>query len=312
MEGLRYFKRKKQGDEGIVATVRAVRTEQVAPDPSLPSDECGAKELQALADSIRRYGIVEPLIVREAENDAAEKKICSCASGSEIALVSERVYDPFGQKPLYYVVSGEKRLRAARMLGLETVPCLLTEAEKEKAAELRAVLRMRKIPRDALDDSAFLAAWMRSSAVSRACAAEILSLKESEIGDLLSYRIFSPLERQVLRLGRVRKEIMTELAGIRDARLRARLMGKIAEEGLSVCRSKKLIARAEARKNTHPVRYKGVIRDVRLFYNTFDRAVASIRGSGYTVDYEKSYEAGTAGILILIRPDHVSRETNET
>ena len=311
MDGLRYFKRKKQGDEGIVATVRAVRTDQITFDPSLPTEEIGITELQPLTDSIRRYGIIEPLIIRERENDGGEKTVCSCASGSKIALVSERVYDPLAPKPLYYIVSGEKRFRAARMLGLETVPCLLTEAGKDDAAALRVILRMTGTAKDPFDDGAFLSAWMRSSGISRSNAARILSVKESDIGELLSYRIFSPLEKQILRLGKIRKEIITALSGVRDPKTRARLLGKIAEEGLSVQQAKKLIAKAQSRKSEVPGKYKGVIRDVRLFYNTFDRAVAYMRGSGFTVDYEKSYESGTAGILILIRSDYVSRETSE-
>ncbi|MCQ2424623.1 MAG: ParB/RepB/Spo0J family partition protein [Lachnospiraceae bacterium] len=308
MEGLRYFRRKKPGDEGVVATVRAVRTEQIAPDPVLPPDVCRADELQALADSIRRRGIVEPLIVREVDYEDRETPIVRTPSGSEVSLVSDRIRDPMGKKPLYYVVSGEKRLRAARMVGLETVPCLLTECGKEEAAELTAILRMRRPGRHPLDDCALLTAWMRAYAVSRSEAAKKLCVAEHAIGDLLALGIFGTLEKEVLRLAGIGRETAAALSAVRDERTRAGLLVKIAEEGLSDRKAKALIEKAlTAEKAGSGCR--GVVRDVRLFSNTFDRAVEAMRASGYDVEYEKSDENGSAGFLILIRTENVSRET---
>lgn len=309
MEGLRYFKRKKPGDEGVVATVRVVRTDQIAPDPTLPIDGCSNTDLQILADSIRRRGIIEPLIIREADYDEKEKKICGNGSGSEIALVSERIYDPLAKKPLYYIVSGEKRLRAARLIGLETVPCLLTECGKEEAAELNVHLRMARPKRHPLDDTSLLTSWMRLYGISRAEAAKKLSIKEREIGTLLSFGVFTQLEKEVLRLAEIGKDVMTALGTVPDACIRASLLGRIAEEGLSVLQAKKLIEKALKPKSASPAESKGVVRDVRLVSNTFDRAVTAMRASGFHVDYEKSLENGTAGFLILIKSENVSCET---
>lgn len=309
MEGLRYFKRKKPGDEGVVATVRAVRTDQIAPDPTLPADVCSNTDLQMLADSIRRRGIIEPLIIREADYDEKEKKICGNGSGSEIALVSERVYDPQAKKPLYYVISGEKRLRAARLIGLESVPCLLIECNHEEAAELTCVLRMTRPKRHPLDDTALLMAWMRNYGIGRTEAAKILCLKEREIGSLLSFGHFSALEKEVMRLAEVGTAVMAALTAVPDAQMRAGLLGKIAEEGLSVLQVKKLVDRLLKPKSVSPAESKGVVRDVRLFSNTFDRAVTAMRALGLQVDYEKSVEKGSAGFLILIKSENVSCET---
>lgn len=308
MEGLRYFRRKKPGDEGVAATVRAVRTDQIASDPILPPDVCRADELQALADSIRRRGIVEPLIVREVDYEDRETPIVRTPSGSEVSLVSDRVRDPFGEKPLYYVVSGEKRLRAARMIGLETVPCLLTECGREEAAELTAVLRMRRPGRHPLDDCALLTAWMRSYAVSRSEAAKKLCVGERSVGELLDLGVFGTLEKEVLRLAGIGRETAAALSAVRDERTRAGLLVKIAEEGLSARKAKTLIEKAKAPKTPMPGS-RGVVRDVRLFANTFDRAVEAMRASGYDVEYEKTEENGSAGFLILIRAENVSRET---
>ena len=69
----------------------------IRPNPMQPRRAFRQPELQELADSIRRHGVLQPLTVRRT------------AAGWEL-------------------VAGERRLRAARMAGLETVPCLETAA----------------------------------------------------------------------------------------------------------------------------------------------------------------------------------------
>ena len=80
----------------------------IRPNPAQPRrffDEAGLRELAA---SIRRHGIIQPLTVRKR------------ADGWEL-------------------VAGERRLRAARMAGLETVPCIETAADSRESALLARV-----------------------------------------------------------------------------------------------------------------------------------------------------------------------------
>ena len=68
--------------------------------------------LVALADSIRRFGIIQPLCARKTDEDD--------------------IYE-------YELISGERRLRAARLAGLFSVPCVVIEADEQTAAEIAII-----------------------------------------------------------------------------------------------------------------------------------------------------------------------------
>jgi hypothetical protein len=87
-------------------TVREIPISEIEP----PLDE--ALNLEPLEDSIRQVGVLEPL------------------------LVTRRGLE-------YRVIAGMRRLRAARTIGLSTVPCLVHEADEEKAMELRQAVAGR-------------------------------------------------------------------------------------------------------------------------------------------------------------------------
>ena len=85
----------------------------IRPNPMQPRRAFRQPELQELADSIRRHGVLQPLTVRRT------------AAGWEL-------------------VAGERRLRAARMAGLETVPCLETAADDRRSALLALVENLQR------------------------------------------------------------------------------------------------------------------------------------------------------------------------
>ena len=75
------------------------------PNPNQPRIEFDEASLRSLSDSIRRYGILQPLTVRRTDEG-------------------------------YELIAGERRLRAAKLAGLREVPCLLARSSEEESALL--------------------------------------------------------------------------------------------------------------------------------------------------------------------------------
>ncbi|MDD4875392.1 MAG: ParB/RepB/Spo0J family partition protein [Candidatus Paceibacterota bacterium] len=91
-------------------TIFWVETKLVVPNPYQPRRDFEQSALDVLAESIKRYGILQPIIVTK-----NEKK------------------DSQGMVPEYQIVAGERRLRAAKMIGMDQVPVIIKEqTEKEK------------------------------------------------------------------------------------------------------------------------------------------------------------------------------------
>lgn len=87
-----------------------VETKLISPNPYQPRKEFGQEALDILAESIRKYGILQPIIVTKNEKRG-----------------------PNGVIPEYQIVAGERRFRAAKSIGLDQVPVIIKEqTEKEK------------------------------------------------------------------------------------------------------------------------------------------------------------------------------------
>lgn len=112
MTELKYFKRGKNGEEEIGSKVLQIKTDSIRPNRAQPRAEFDQNSIIRLADSIRRYGILQPLTVRPSDPDD--------------------IYE-------YELIAGERRLRAAKMLGYLTVPCVIMEVNDEISAELAMI-----------------------------------------------------------------------------------------------------------------------------------------------------------------------------
>ncbi|HEY9088351.1 MAG TPA: ParB/RepB/Spo0J family partition protein [Anaerolineaceae bacterium] len=99
-----------------------VPVDQIIPNPHQPRTQMDENDLQDLAASIRQHGILQPLIVTQ--DSEAER---------------------------YVLIAGERRLRAAQIVGLETVPVLVREASEIQRLELALIENVQRADLDALE-----------------------------------------------------------------------------------------------------------------------------------------------------------------
>ena len=92
--------------------IRMLSPDQLFPNPSQPRFIFEDEPMLRLADSIRRYGILQPLSVRPSQNPKGE---------------------------IYQIIAGERRWRAARIIGLTEIPCLILDIDSQKSAELAII-----------------------------------------------------------------------------------------------------------------------------------------------------------------------------
>ena len=94
----------KSGKYKIGGQIILVPQEEIYPNPNQPRKRFDFDELESLAQSIRQNGIIQPIAVRV--NSRGE----------------------------YELISGERRLRASRLVGMAQIPCIIMEASDEKSA----------------------------------------------------------------------------------------------------------------------------------------------------------------------------------
>lgn len=100
-----------------------VETEKIKPNPYQPRKEFDPRALQDLADSIRQYGVLQPLVVTRREIESEE-----------------------GIAVEYELIAGERRLRASRLAGLPQVPVIIraTEDSDKEKLELAIIENLQR------------------------------------------------------------------------------------------------------------------------------------------------------------------------
>ena len=94
--------------------IHMIPTDRITANPNQPRKQFEDESIISLADSIRLYGILQPLTVRKIRTEGQ-----------------------YGT--LYEIIAGERRFRAAKMIGFSTVPCILINVDSKKSAELAII-----------------------------------------------------------------------------------------------------------------------------------------------------------------------------
>lgn len=242
---------------------------EIRPNPAQPRRSFEESSLQTLAESIRQYGILQPLTVRKA------------AGG-------------------YELVAGERRLRASRMAGLKTVPCLLLETEDENSALLALVENLQREDLHYLEEAEAIARLIREYDLSQEEAAKKLGRSQSAVANKLRLLRLSPACTALLREAELSERHARALLRLEDEELRLAALRQIAKKQLNVAQSEQYIEQLLRELQTTPPRRRAyIIKDVRLFLNSLDRGLKLIREAGIGADCRR--EDTEEAILLTIR-----------
>ena len=240
------------------------------PNPNQPRIEFDEASLRSLSDSIRRYGILQPLTVRRTDEG-------------------------------YELIAGERRLRAAKLAGLREVPCLLARSSEEESALLALIENLQRRDLHYLEEAAAIARLIATYGLSQEQAAERLGKSQSAIANKLRLLRLPDSVRQFLQ-----ENGLTE----RHARALLRLGTEEQQLAAAqvFCRRRMNVAAAEAyiedllhRQQVTPPKGRTtyIIKDVRLFLNSVDRGLHLMRQAGVNADWGR--QDTDEEILLTIR-----------
>ena len=283
------FGREKRGiSDG--AAIKLLPTKDISPNPSQPRRFFEAEAIAALADSIRQYGIIQPLTVRH--------------------LIR-------GDK--YELIAGERRLRAASLLGMEAVPCVILETDETESAALAIIENLQRENLNMFEQAEAISSLIRMYDLTQEDIARKLSVSQSFVANKLRLLRYLPEEKTLIL-----SSALTE----RHARALLRLSGEDRQSALRhVIEHHLNVAETEAHVETvlNPpegkpsretempkFRQKWVVRDVRLFVNSIHHAVDVMRQAGIDAVTSRTETEEEMEIRIRIpKVNNVSRETLE-
>ncbi|CDC09964.1 putative uncharacterized protein [Clostridium sp. CAG:413] len=232
--------------------------EDIYPNPNQPRSRFDFDELEGLAQSIRQNGIIQPIAVRVN------------ASGN------------------YELISGERRLRASRLVGISLIPCIIMEASDEKSALFALIENMQRSDLGFFEEASAIEKLIVDFNMSRDDVCRKLGKAAPTISNKL----------RLLKLPEdVRLKITQEGLTERHARALLRLptraqldraLSIISDKRLNVAESEKLIDQMLSADKSSKKPTVKLFKDVRIFVNTLNHAVDTMRRAGIEADSAKS------------------------
>ena len=231
----------------------------IRPNPRQPRRVFEERGLRELAASIRRHGIIQPLTVRRG---------------------------PEG----WELVAGERRLRAAKMAGLETVPCIEAAVDERESALLALVENLQRKDLHYFEEAAAIADYLRQSGATQEEAAALLGRSPSALANKLRLLRLGPACRQMLTERGLTERHARCLLRLEDEEERLSAARYIADHNLNVAQAEQYVdRRLAALQAAPPVRRRTyIIKDVRLFLNSVDRGLRLIRDAGVDAATERT------------------------
>ena len=240
-------------------------------NPGQPRKVFDRQALQELAGSVAQYGVLQPVSVRR------------CGGGG------------------YELIAGERRLRAARIAGLSEIPCIVLATDEEQSGLLALVENLQRKDLDYIEEAEGIERLMRLYGLSQEQAARRIGKSQSAVANKLRLLRHSPAVLAALREHGLSERHARALLKLPDEDERLAAIEVIVKRELTVSRTEEYVNALLEKKQPPPKRgmRKFVLRDVRLFLNSIDHHLETMKNAGIQASFGR--EETEDEIVLTIR-----------
>lgn len=199
-----------------------LRLTEIEPNRNQPRKEFDEQALSELADSIREHGIIQPLLVRPLETGG------------------------------YQLVAGERRWRAARMIGLTEVPVVIKEMTETEVMELALIENLQRQDLNPLEEAAGYRELMTTYGLTQDQVAKRVGKSRSAVANCLRLLTVPEEIQPFLRSGQLSAGHVKALAGMSDREEMVRIAKSAADKGLSVREVERQVQSFTAPRSSSP------------------------------------------------------------
>jgi len=159
----------------------SLRLDDLVPGLYQPRTRMDEGALYELAESIKAQGIMQPILVRRLSNDESRLRRKKDAQGPSPAQARAQDLD----QPVYEIIAGERRFRAARLAGLDSVPVLVRDVSDQAAAAMALIENMQREDLNPLEEAQGLQRLIREFGLTHEQAAQAVGRSRSAASNLL-------------------------------------------------------------------------------------------------------------------------------
>lgn len=253
--------------------VMEIPIENIVPNPYQPRRIFSHTALEELSYSIKSYGILQPITVREKEGK-------------------------------YELVAGERRFRAAKMAKLETIPAIINNMSDESSAVLALLENLQREDLNFIEEAMGYENLIREHNFTQQQLAEKLGKNQSTIANKLRILRLSDEVKIKLVENNLTERHARALLKLPNEDLIKDVVDKIIKNELTVKKTEKLINDIlEELKESHETDKKGNIKGtmgIRIYLNTMKQAFDAIIGTGIKAKYNEIDKGDYMEVVVKI------------
>lgn len=251
-----------------------VKLSRIQPDPDQPRKNFDEEKLNELADSIRTYGMISPIVVKK-------------------------------RGALYVIVAGERRWRAARIAGLKEIPVVIKEVDEKTSRELSIIENIQRDDLNAVEEARAYQSLIEEYGLTQEEVAARVAKNRSTITNSLRLLKLEPEILTLLQDGKITQGHARALLAVEDTELRKKIAEKCTKENLSVREIETLVkldklSKAKKEKKSSPEAQE--LRRLKVIYKDLERKMKTKLGTKVSI-VPKNTERGTLEIEYYSQDD---------
>ena len=230
--------------------------ESILPNRSQPRTTFENDSLIRLAESIRQYGILQPLTVRKIPEN------------SKFSIFQ------------YELIAGERRLRAARYIGVRTVPCIILEADTQTSAALAIIENLHRDNLNIFEEASAIASLIELHKLTQEQIAKQLSLTQAAIANKLRLLKLTEAEKSVILSNNLTERHARALLKIKNSAERIEALAHITKNSYNVKQTEEYIEKLLNPKDSPSTQ---IISSYQNLVSSITRAIEHTRNGGIAV-----------------------------
>ncbi|WP_340020632.1 nucleoid occlusion protein [Paenibacillus sp. FSL K6-1096] len=258
------FTERSSGEE-----IKQIPVHEVISSPYQPRTIFDDEKIDELCQTIKTHGVIQPIVVRMRDSQ-------------------------------YEIIAGERRWRAVKKLGLETIPALIREFNDSQAASIALIENLQREGLTSIEEAIAYQKLIDLHQLTQESLAQRLGKSQSTIANKIRLLNLPEQVKTALMERKITERHARSLLSLDGEELQLKLLAEIIAKELNVKQTEARIAFYKAAAQTKKSKRTSYTKDVRLALNTIRHSIDMVTGSGMEIKTSENDRGDHYEIVIQI------------
>ncbi len=235
-------------DKENVSRETLIKLSRIEPNEGQPRKSFDEETLKELADSMKEYGVLQPLLVKRKGDN-------------------------------FQIIAGERRWRAAKMAGLKEVPVIVREYNKQQSVEIALIENVQRADLNPIEEALAYQQLMQEFGLKQEEIALRVSKNRATITNSIRLLKLAEPVQQLLISGEISSGHARALLGLEEKEQQIALASQIIEKGLNVRQVEKLVKMMTKPQKDEKEKEEGEEKDLSFIFRDLEEKMKGIMGT---------------------------------